>query len=116
MAPARAKPFWVTHRQLLCLAGDRLPGGYRRRFARYRYDPVAFELDSALEDPISRAAPARAPTSRRVPSCGSAFGEGRGLCGRRSTRLGGGLDLERNQPKVAPCSAKQQEDSDAREY
>jgi len=45
MTAARAKLFWVTLRELLCLAGDRLPGGYRHRFARYRYDPIAFKLD-----------------------------------------------------------------------
>ncbi len=54
----------VTPRQLLALAGDRLPAGYRRRLARYRYGPGVFKLDWALRGPIPWAAPevARAGT------------------------------------------------------
>jgi phytoene dehydrogenase-like protein len=42
----------VTPRPLLRLAGDRLPPGYARRLARYRYGPGLFKLDWALDGPI----------------------------------------------------------------
>lgn len=42
----------VTPRQLLALAGDRLPGGYRDALRRYRYGPGVFKLDLALDGPI----------------------------------------------------------------
>jgi len=42
----------VTPRQLLALAGERLPPGYRRRLAGYRYGPGVFKLDWALAGPI----------------------------------------------------------------
>jgi phytoene dehydrogenase-like protein len=42
----------VTPRQLLRIAGERLPGGYRRRLSRYRYGPGIFKLDWALDGPI----------------------------------------------------------------
>jgi phytoene dehydrogenase-like protein len=42
----------VTPRQLLRLAGSRLPDGYARRLARYRYGPGVFKLDWALDGPI----------------------------------------------------------------
>jgi len=42
----------VTPRQLLAMAGDRLPSGYRRRLGGYRYGPGVFKLDWALEGPI----------------------------------------------------------------
>jgi phytoene dehydrogenase-like protein len=42
----------VTPRQLLRLAGSRLPAGYARRLARYRYGPGVFKLDWALDAPI----------------------------------------------------------------
>jgi phytoene dehydrogenase-like protein len=54
----------MTPRQLLRLAGSRLPDGYVRRLARYRYGPGVFKLDWALEGPIPWTAPevARAGT------------------------------------------------------
>jgi phytoene dehydrogenase-like protein len=52
----------VTPRQLLRLAGGRLPGGYRRRLSRYRYGPGIFKLDWALDGPI----PWRAPEAARA--------------------------------------------------
>jgi phytoene dehydrogenase-like protein len=54
----------VTPRQLKRLAGSRLPGGYARRLAGYRYGPGVFKLDWALDAPIPWAAPevARAGT------------------------------------------------------
>ncbi len=54
----------VTPRQLLRLAGRRLPDRYARRLARYRYGPGVFKLDWALDGPIpwSAAEVARAGT------------------------------------------------------
>ena len=44
--------FDVTPRQLVRIAGDRLPTGYRHQLQRYRYGPGAFKLDYALDGPI----------------------------------------------------------------
>jgi phytoene dehydrogenase-like protein len=76
----------VSPRQLVALAGERLPAGYRRRLERYRYGPGAFKLDWALDGPIPWRAGecARAATvhlgctleeisaSERLPSRGAA--------------------------------------------
>ncbi|MGI8967848.1 MAG: phytoene desaturase family protein [Chloroflexota bacterium] len=61
---ARAVLYDVTPRQLLSIAGDRFPVGYRRQLARYRYGPGVFKLDYALDAPIPWTAPecARAGT------------------------------------------------------
>ena len=50
--PARATLFDVTPRQLLAIAGDRLPARYRRALERYRYGPGIFKIDYALSQPI----------------------------------------------------------------
>jgi phytoene dehydrogenase-like protein len=42
----------VTPRQLLGMAGHRLPAKYRRRLEAYRYGPGVFKLDLALDGPI----------------------------------------------------------------
>jgi len=42
----------VTPRQVLAMAGHRLPAGYRRALGRYRYGPGVFKLDWALDGPI----------------------------------------------------------------
>ncbi len=42
----------VTPKQLLALAGERLPPRYRRRLQRWRYGPGVFKLDYALDGPI----------------------------------------------------------------
>jgi phytoene dehydrogenase-like protein len=55
---ARAILLDVTPRQVLRLAGHRLPTGYRRQLERYRYGPAAFKLDWALDAPIPWTAPA----------------------------------------------------------
>jgi phytoene dehydrogenase-like protein len=47
----------VTPRQLLALAGNRLPPRYRTRLARWRFGPGAFKLDYALDGPIPWSAP-----------------------------------------------------------
>jgi phytoene dehydrogenase-like protein len=58
LPPARAVLCDVTPRQLLRLAGHRLPGGYCRQLTRYRYGPAAFKVDWALAGPIPWAASA----------------------------------------------------------
>lgn len=49
---------------LLRIAGERLPGGYRRQLERYRYGPAVCKVDYALDGPIPWANPdtARAAT------------------------------------------------------
>jgi len=42
----------VTPRQMLEIAGNRLPGGFRRKLRRYRYGPGACKIDWALDGPI----------------------------------------------------------------
>ncbi len=49
---ARAVLVDVTPRQLLQMAGAKLPAGYRRRLAGYRYGPGVFKLDFALDGVI----------------------------------------------------------------
>src|SRR6185295_6174783 len=44
--------FDVTPRQLVRIAGDRLPARYRRKLERYRYGPGVFKVDWALDGPI----------------------------------------------------------------
>jgi phytoene dehydrogenase-like protein len=57
LPPARAVLLDVTPRQVLRLAGDRLPSRYARALAGYRYGPGAFKLDYALDGPIPWSAP-----------------------------------------------------------
>lgn len=52
----------LTPRQVLQVAGPRLPRRYRRQLARYRYGPGVFKLDWALGGPI----PWKAPACRRA--------------------------------------------------
>ncbi len=54
---ARAVLCDVTPRQLLRMAGHRLPHAYRRALERYRYGPGAFKMDWALDGPIPWTAP-----------------------------------------------------------
>jgi phytoene dehydrogenase-like protein len=49
---ARALLCDVTPRQLLRIAGERLPASYRRKLHRYRYGVGAFKVDWALDGPI----------------------------------------------------------------
>jgi phytoene dehydrogenase-like protein len=44
--------FDVTPRQLLQIAGRRLPEAYRRQLRKYRYGPGVYKLDYALDGPI----------------------------------------------------------------
>jgi phytoene dehydrogenase-like protein len=50
--PAAAVLFDVSPRQLLDMAGSRLPPGYRRRLARYRHGMGVFKIDWALDAAI----------------------------------------------------------------
>lgn len=64
LPPARAILADITPRQLLQIAGDRLPTGYRAQLQRYRYGPGVFKLDLAIDGPVPWANPecARAAT------------------------------------------------------
>ena len=64
LRPARAILLDVSPRQVLRLAGDAVPSGYRRVLERYRYGAAAFKLDWALDGPVPWKAPecARAAT------------------------------------------------------
>jgi phytoene dehydrogenase-like protein len=46
----------VTPRQVLRIAGHRLPGRYARALRRYRYGPGVFKVDWALDGPVPWAA------------------------------------------------------------
>jgi phytoene dehydrogenase-like protein len=52
LPPARAVLFDTAPRALAAIAGDRLPGGYRRRLEGFRYGPGIVKVDWALSDPI----------------------------------------------------------------
>jgi phytoene dehydrogenase-like protein len=62
LPPARAVLLDVTPRQVLEMAGHRLPGYYRWQLSRYRYGAGVFKIDWALDDPI----PWEAPECRRA--------------------------------------------------
>lgn len=55
---ASAVLFDITPHQLLRIAGERLPAGYRRRLERFRRGPGVFKLDYALDGPVPWANPA----------------------------------------------------------
>jgi len=57
LPPARDVLFDLTPRQLLSIAGERLPSGYRRQLKKYRYGPGVFKMDFALDGPIPWQAP-----------------------------------------------------------
>jgi phytoene dehydrogenase-like protein len=61
---ARAYLFDLAPRQVIEIADQQLPAGYRRRLSRYRYGPAVFKLDYALSGSIPWSAPecARAST------------------------------------------------------
>jgi phytoene dehydrogenase-like protein len=52
LPPAKTVLLDVTPRQLLGLAGDRLPAGYRRAMQRFRYGPGVCKVDWALDGPV----------------------------------------------------------------
>ncbi len=55
---ARAYLLDLTPRQVLAVAGSRLPGRYRRALEGFRYGPGVFKLDWALDGPIPWLDPA----------------------------------------------------------
>ena len=57
LPPARVTLLSLTPRQVLRVAGDRLPGDYRGALERFRYGPGVFKLDWALSEPIPWRAP-----------------------------------------------------------
>lgn len=58
----RAVLFDVTPRQLLRIAGSRLPAGYRRGLGAFQYGPAVFKMDWALSEPV----PWKADACRRA--------------------------------------------------
>ena len=52
LPPARVVLLDVTPRQLLAIAGDRIPAGYAGRLNRFRYGPGILKVDWALDGPI----------------------------------------------------------------
>jgi len=82
---ARAVLLDLTPRQVLAIAGERLPPGYRRQLEGFRYGPGVFKIDWALDGPIpwSDPATARAGTvhvggpMREVATSEDAVGRGR---------------------------------------
>ena len=52
LPPARTVVLDVTPRQLLSLAGDRLPASYGRAMRRFRYGPGVCKVDWALDGPV----------------------------------------------------------------
>ena len=42
----------ITPKQVVSIAGDRLPGRFRRRLEAYRYGPGAFKMNWALSGPV----------------------------------------------------------------
>lgn len=58
LPPAKAVLCDITPRQLLKIAGDRLPSRYRRSLEKFRYGLGAFKMDWALDGPIPWAAEA----------------------------------------------------------
>lgn len=57
---ARAVLLDLTPRQVLAIAGERLPARYARRLARWRYGAGVFKVDWALDGPVPWADPALA--------------------------------------------------------
>lgn len=64
LPPARTVLLNLTPRQILAVAGSRLPPGYQDALRRFRYGPGVFKVDWALSGPIPWSSPecARAAT------------------------------------------------------
>ncbi|MBO3746839.1 NAD(P)/FAD-dependent oxidoreductase [Streptosporangiaceae bacterium NEAU-GS5] len=52
LPPTRTTILNLTPRQIVQVAGDRLPGAYRRKLERFRYGPGVFKVDWALDGPV----------------------------------------------------------------
>jgi phytoene dehydrogenase-like protein len=63
LPPARLVLLDITPRQLVEMAGEELPPGYRRRLEGYRHGPGVFKIDYALSEPIPWKAPVLAQTA-----------------------------------------------------
>ncbi|HEX2866074.1 MAG TPA: NAD(P)/FAD-dependent oxidoreductase [Ignavibacteriales bacterium] len=50
--PGKVLLFDLTPRQILHIAGNSLPRGYRRQIEGYRYGPGVFKMDFALKSPV----------------------------------------------------------------
>ena len=61
LPPAKAILCDLTPRQIVRIAGESLPSGFRRKLTRYRYGPGAFKMDWALNAPV----PWRSPNVRK---------------------------------------------------
>jgi phytoene dehydrogenase-like protein len=57
LAPARLVLLDLSPRQVVRIAGGKLPAGYRRALERYRYGSAAFKVDWALDGPVPWTAP-----------------------------------------------------------
>lgn len=49
---SRSVLFDVSPQQVVSIAGDELPAGYRKRLSRYRHGPGVFKMDWALDGPV----------------------------------------------------------------
>src|SRR6476646_587239 len=52
LPPVRAILLDVTPQQLICMAGAKLPGSYRRSLERFKYGPGVYKVDWALHQPV----------------------------------------------------------------
>lgn len=52
LAPSACVLLDVTPRQLLCILGERLPAGFKKKLSDYKYGPGVFKLDWALDGPV----------------------------------------------------------------
>ncbi len=52
LPPHRAVLFDTSPRELVAVAGDRLPNRTRRRLLRFRHGPAAYKVDYALDGPV----------------------------------------------------------------
>jgi phytoene dehydrogenase-like protein len=55
--PSKVVLFDTTTKQILKIAGSKLPAHYRRRLENYKYGPGVFKIDFALSTPIPWKAP-----------------------------------------------------------
>ena len=52
LPPAKVVLCDISPKQLIAVAGEKLPASYRRQLERYQYGPGVFKLDYALDGPI----------------------------------------------------------------
>ena len=57
LPPAKAILCDLTPRQIVRVAGETLPSGFRSKLTRYRYGPAAFKMDWALNSPVPWRSP-----------------------------------------------------------